>query len=107
MFLKIEERQNPSLRENYSETLDDAGRLLLRTAAYIEEHGLSCGGQRDDQGRLCTVRSMFEVGASQRAVDRAIRRLRPHFGEKKHIAHWSDTTPAGEVIATLRRVAGL
>lgn len=97
-----------SVQKHLKPDLDDASNLLLKAARYIDEHGLSCGGQVDRYGRNCTVVVLSKLGGDTETESEALRRIRKaimftagHDG----IGKWSDTTPAPVVSALLRRVA--
>jgi len=95
-----------SVQKHLKPGLDDADKILLRTADYIEEHGLSCGGGFDAQGRMCVIVTMGKLirhrwdGAGNEALDRLRGSL-----DILGIASWSDHTPAERVVAKLRAVA--
>jgi hypothetical protein len=105
MFVKIEERDGCGYRERV-QPLDEASKLMLKTADLIEKRGLpDCA--IDKQGRGCVIVTMGEVGGghehSQEAIDRLNR------SGIKDVAYWSDSAGGAgrfmEVVAKLRAVA--
>jgi hypothetical protein len=94
--------------------LDEASKLLLRTADLIEDRGLACTAF-DDEGRGCVIVTMCSLpGAPMKLVEEALDRVRRYIRTQARsgcygIPSWSDKAAregrAAEVISALRAVA--
>jgi len=77
--------------------LDEASGLLLRTAAYLEEHGHCRGSALDERGGRCVIGAMTWVYPGQLLRDltgtQAIARLQLAMERGITIPTWSDSTP--------------
>ena len=94
-----------SVQKHLTPAIDEASKLLLKAADYIEANGL-CQGSAADGNRLCTIRAIHAMNGGKSfwgtTAEKAYHRLRDRVGL---VSHWSDSTPQSEVVAKLRAVA--
>lgn len=92
--------------------LDPASKLLLKAAAYLEDHGhCQDGSPGDNAGRVCVIGALTHVYGGGFLLspgshgEQACKRLEKLITSDNCIPRWSDSTPTPEVLSTMRRAA--
>lgn len=113
----VEHKETGEIAEAPAKVLDDAAKILLKSADFIESHGLSCGGGMDAVGRECVAVVIHTCGIGSDACWQAADRIEAALGDvpfdpyvdTRRLAQWSDSMGAegraAEVVAKLREVA--
>jgi hypothetical protein len=91
--------------------VDEVGKMILKAADWLEEHGWCQGWMDDDRGRSCAMGAVWNVTKDMKIYVVAARRIGRaasiDYGSPSSVVRWNDKPgrTAEEVMAIMRHAA--